>query len=155
MVWCLTYCIRKRCILFWGLLTKPYGEVETMFELGVFDLEAFFMIKTKNSCPWYHTVYANQFWFGKTLQTFIWWYLGDKLVWMCCQSTVHTSYLVWRTTRSRYHVDFSWKKARLVVADLTYGLKILTILVISVASNFKTDMKSPTIVYRKEILEIE
>ena len=29
---------------------------------------------------------------------------------MCYWSTIHTSYLVWRTTRSRYHVDFSWKK---------------------------------------------
>ena len=33
-VWCLTYCTRKKDILFWPLLAKPYGEVETTFELG-------------------------------------------------------------------------------------------------------------------------
>ena len=46
-------------------------------------------------------------------------------------------------------------KVRLVPVDSTYGLTILIILTISVASNFQTYMKSTKIVYEIEILGIE
>ena len=46
-------------------------------------------------------------------------------------------------------------KTRLVVVHSRYDLTIITILTIRVASNFKTDMKSPRIVYGIKILEIE
>ena len=61
-VLCLTCSTRKRNILFLTLLVKPYGEVETTFELEVFVSEAFFMIKT-NVIIFVHmvTIYANQF----------------------------------------------------------------------------------------------
>ena len=59
--------------LFWALLEKSYGKVETTFELEVFDSEALLMIKANIIIDLHMiTIDANPFWFGKRLQKFIW-----------------------------------------------------------------------------------
>ena len=53
---------RKSHTFFSVFLEKSHGEMETMFELKVFDSEGFFMIKTNITIVLHHLCYSVLIW---------------------------------------------------------------------------------------------
>lgn len=118
--------------------------------MEVFDLEAFFIIKT-NVITGLHTItlYPNQFWFGKRLQ------ISERQVGvnvLLIRSIHEFPGLEDDQIKTSCWIFLEKNKPRFVVVYSTNGLSNLKILTIILASNIQTDMISPRIVYQIEIL---